>query len=374
MLQMPAPSSASPSPLLSQPADHVIETDALVIGAGPVGLFQVFQLGLLEMTVHVVDSLPHAGGQCIELYPDKPIYDIPGILRCTGRELTERLLEQIAPFGATLHLGQEVTHLVCREADERFEVRTSAGRQFIAKVVFIAGGVGSFQPRELKVEGVEAYLGTQLFYRLPSDAQTATRHVAVLGAGDAALEAACSLAESERAPAQVTLVHRRDTFQAAPALVARLQALRDAGRVRFLAAQVMGAEEADSRLCALSLLDSEGQTRSLPVDVVLAFLGVSPKIGPIADWGLAFERKQVLVDTERFETKMPGLFAVGDINTYPGKKKLILCGFHEATLAAYGALPRVFPGKRVQMQYTTTSPRLHALLGVASLESAVNKH
>ncbi len=347
-----------------------IETDAVIIGAGPVGLFQVFQLGLLEITAHVVDSLPHAGGQCIELYPDKPIYDIPGVPQCSGRDLTERLLTQIAPFGATLHLGEEVTHLLRRAEDGRFDLTTSAGKRFLAKAVFIAGGVGSFQPREVKVDGIAAYLGTQLFHHAKAPQALVGQQVVVLGNGDAALEAACRFAEaSAEGPARVTLVHRRDVFQADAGWVARTQALRDVGALQFLAAQITGAEDTGGRLTALTLADIDGQTQSLPVDAVFAFLGVSPKIGPLADWGLALERKQVVVDTEKFETAIPGLFAVGDINTYPGKKKLILCGFHEATLAAYGALPIVFPDKRVQMQYTTTSPRLHALLGVASTEA-----
>jgi thioredoxin reductase (NADPH) len=343
-----------------------IETDALIIGAGPVGLFQVFQLGLLEIKAHVVDSLPHAGGQCVELYADKPIYDIPAITRCTGQELVDRLLAQVQPFGATFHLGQEVTTLAKRD-DGRFDVSTSTGTAFVAKTVFVAGGVGSFQPRSVKVDGIGAHVGTQLFYQPKPTNGFKGQHVVVLGAGDAALEAACAFTEeTEFRPARVTLVHRRDVFQADDALIARMQAHRDSGALTFQAAQITGSGEVDGRLATLQVMDAEGALSDLPADAVFAFLGVSPKLGPLANWGLALERKQVVVDTEKFETAIPGLFAVGDVNTYAGKKKLILCGFHEATLAAYGALAYVFPDKRVQLQYTTTSPRLHALLGVSN--------
>ncbi len=357
------------------PAQEPIETDALVIGAGPVGLFQVFQLGLLEISAQVVDSLPHIGGQCVELYADKPIYDIPGIVRCTGRELTERLAEQIAPFQPALHLGQEVATLHRRD-DGRFDATTTHGTRFIAKTVFIAGGVGSFQPRQLKVEGIEAHRGSQLFYEARPTSSFFGRHVVVTGGEDAALQAACDFAEApagER-PARVTLLHRRDAFQASPELLARMQALRASGALHFVAGQIASVDEDAGRLQALKVLDIEGDTHSLPLDALFALLGVSPRLGPIADWGLALQRKQVVVDTEKFETEVPGLFAVGDINTYPGKKKLILCGFHEATLAAYGATRYVFPTKRIQMQYTTTSPRLHALLGVAPAQDAAAKH
>ena len=351
---MPAPANATP-----------IETDALVIGAGPVGLFQVFELGLLEIHAHVVDSLPVPGGQCIELYPDKPIYDIPGTPMCSARELVARLLKQIEPFHATLHLGQQVNS-VRRQADGRFHVETSAGTQFIAKTIFIAGGVGSFQPRRLKIDGLAGFEGTQLFYRMPDAGNFAVQHLVIIGDGDAELECAVGLArDGPGQAASVTLMHRRDEFKAAAATIERVRQLREQRKIRFVAAQATGIEQAHGRLTALQVAAADGSTRSLLIDTLLVLTGLSPKLGPIADWGLALERKQLVVDTEKFETGTPGIFAVGDVNTYPGKKKLILCGFHEATLAAFGAAPYVFPGKPIQLEYTTTSTRLHRALGVA---------
>ncbi|URI11125.1 NAD(P)/FAD-dependent oxidoreductase [Aquincola tertiaricarbonis] len=342
----------------------MIETDALIVGAGPVGLFQVFELGLLEIGAHVVDSLPQPGGQCIELYPDKPIYDIPGLPATSGRELVDRLLQQIAPFQAPLHLDQEVS-LLQRRPDGRFDVATRRGLQFIAKTVFIAGGVGAFQPKPLRVEGLAAFEGTQLHYRVDDPARFAGRHVVVVGGGDSALQWANHLAETgPQAAASVTLLHRRDAFQAEPAAIDRMRALCEAQRLQFAAGQVSGIEVTDGRLTAIKVLGGDGVTRVMPLDELLVFFGLSPRLGPIADWGLALERKQLVVDTEKFETSEPGIFAVGDVVTYPGKKKLILCGFHEATLAAFGAVRHVFPDKAVHLQYTTTSPRLHQLLGV----------
>jgi thioredoxin reductase (NADPH) len=345
-------------------APGTIETDAVVVGAGPVGLFQVFELGLLEIKAHVVDSLASAGGQCIELYPDKPIYDIPAVPVCTGRELTERLLAQIAPLGATFHLGQEVTGVRRRE-DGRFDVETSGGTRFVATTLFIAGGVGSFQPRTLKVDGIERFIDTQLFYRVRDPTRLAGRRVVIVGGGDAALDWALHLAGGgpQRA-ASVVLVHRRDGFQAAPASVTRMRELCATGAMRFIAGQVTGFDTLDERMTALHVDGVDGVGLQLPADMLLVFFGLSPRLGPIADWGLTIERKQIVVDTEKFETSVPGIFAVGDINTYPGKKKLILSGFHEAALAAFGAAAYVFPDKRIQLQYTTTSPRLHKVLGV----------
>jgi thioredoxin reductase (NADPH) len=353
-------------PITGQPEPPAeIETDALVIGAGPVGLFQVFELGLLEIQAHVVDSLPAPGGQCLELYPDKPIYDVPGLPVCTGRELTQRLLQQIQPFHTPLHLQQEVTHLQ-RRADQRFDVQTSQGTRFVARTVFIAGGVGSFQPRKVKVPGLEPHEGSQVLYRMPEPAALAGQDVVVMGDEDTALEWALHLAEPGPHQARsVTLLHRRDAFRAAPATVQRLRQQCEAGAMRFVAGQIVGLREHLGQLTHLEVACSDDQQRALPVDKVLALLGLSPKLGPIGEWGLALERKQLVVGTQRFETSEPGIYAAGDVVTYPGKRKLLLCGFHEATLAAFAASERVFPDRPVQLQYTTTSPRLHQLLGVA---------
>lgn len=339
-----------------------IETDAVIVGAGPVGLFQVLELGLLEIKAHVIDSLTAVGGQCVELYPDKPIYDIPAVPVCTGQELTDNLLKQIEPFEPTFHLGQEVT-LVARREDGRFDLETSTGTHFITKTIFIAAGVGSFQPRTIKVDGIDAFEGSQLFYRVKDPARFAGRNIVICGGGDSALDWALNLQEKAES---VILLHRRDDFRAAPASVAKMKALCDDYAMQLVIGQVSGFETKDGKLAEIKVTGADGVTRRLPLDDLLVFFGLSPKLGPIAEWGLDIERKQLKVDTEKFETNVPGIFAVGDINVYPGKKKLILSGFHEAALAAFGAAPYIFPDKKIHMQYTTTSPKLHKILGVDS--------
>jgi thioredoxin reductase (NADPH) len=341
-----------------------IETDAVIVGAGPVGLFQVFELGLLEIKAHIIDSLSHAGGQCIELYPDKPIYDIPAVPVCTGRELTESLLKQIEPFKATFHLGQEVS-VVHKRDDGRFDVETNRETRLIAKTLFIAGGVGSFQPRTLKIEGLDKYRDTQLHYRVRDPALFAGKRIVIVGGGDSALDWALNFAApGPHQAGSVTLVHRRDGFRAAPANVARMHELCTVKKMQFVIGEVTAIEESNGLLSALTVSSAGRPVATLPCDALLVFFGLSPRLGPIANWGLTIERKQIVVDTERFETNVPGIFAVGDVNTYPGKKKLILSGFHECALAAFGAATYVFPDKRVALQYTTTSTKLHKVLGV----------
>ena len=347
--------------VVSTPPGGLHETDAVIIGAGPVGLFQVFELGLLEIKAHVIDSLNAVGGQCVELYPDKPIYDIPAIPSCTGQELTDGLLKQIEPFGATYHLGQEVTVVQKRE-DGRFDVETSLGTKFITKTIFIAAGVGSFQPRTMKVDGIDAFEGSQLFYRVKNPAMFEGKNLVICGGGDSALDWALNFVGKAES---VVLLHRREDFRAAPASVAKMKQLCDEYEMQLIIGQVSGIETKDDKLSELRVTGADGVTRRVPLDMLLVFYGLSPKLGPIAEWGLDIERKQLkVVSTEKFETNVPGIFAVGDINTYPGKKKLILSGFHEAALAAFGAAPYIFPDKKIHMQYTTTSPKLHKVLGV----------
>jgi thioredoxin reductase (NADPH) len=334
--------------------------DAVVIGAGPAGLFQVFQLGLHGIHAHLIDALPHLGGQCAELYGDKPIYDIPGLPYCTGRSLVAQLEQQIAPFRPTLHLGRRVESLA-RTADS-FTVGLDSGPPLQAGAVFIAAGVGAFVPRTLKVEGLDAHLGRQLHYHPQvTPALVAGRHVVVHGGDDAAVAAA--LACVEAGAASTTLLHRRDAFQAEPEALAALAAARDAGRIQVVAAQITGQETQDGQLAALELLTPEGATQRLPLDQLIVCLGLSPRLGAIADWGLALDKKQLVVNPATFETSESGIYAVGDINTYPGKRRLILCGFHEATLAAFAAAERL-AGAPVPLQYTTTSKLLHERLGV----------
>jgi thioredoxin reductase (NADPH) len=347
--------------IVSTPPGGFHETDAVIIGAGPVGLFQVFELGLLEIKAHVIDSLAAVGGQCVELYPDKPIYDIPAIPSCTGQELTDGLLKQIEPFGPTFHLGQEVTVVQKRE-DGRFDVETSLGTKFITKTIFIAAGVGSFQPRTMKVDGIEQFEGSQVFYRVKDPAQFEGKNIVVCGGGDSALDWALNFVGKAES---VVLLHRREDFRAAPASVAKMKQLCEDYEMQLIIGQVSGIEQKDGKLSELRVTGADGVTRRVPLDMLLVFYGLSPKLGPIAEWGLDIERKQLkVVSTEKFETNVPGIFAVGDINTYPGKKKLILSGFHEAALAAFGAAPYIFPDKKIHMQYTTTSPKLHKVLGV----------
>jgi thioredoxin reductase (NADPH) len=349
----------------------VIETDAVIVGAGPVGLFQIFELGLLEIKVHIIDSLAYPGGQCVELYPDKPIYDIPALPVVTGQGLTDNLLKQVEPFGATFHLGQEVT-TVEKQEDGRFFVATSKGTQFLTKTIFIAGGVGSFQPRTLKVDGIDKFEGSQVHYRVKNPAQFAGKNLLVIGGGDSALDWALNFCAgnadgSANKAESVILLHRRDGFRAAPANVAKMKELCEAYEMQFIVGQVTDLDESDDgNLKGVKVTGGDGVTRVVPCDEVLVFFGLSPKLGPIAEWGLTLERKQIAVDTEKFQTNIPGIFAVGDVNTYPGKKKLILSGFHEAALAAFGAMPIINPDKRVHLQYTTTSPKLHKVLGVES--------
>jgi thioredoxin reductase (NADPH) len=347
-------------PQPSSPA--AVQTRALVIGAGPIGLFQVFQLGLLGIQADVVEALPHVGGQCLELYPDKPIYDIPGLPACTGRELIARLQQQITPFTPRLHLQQQVCSLQ-RRADGQFELSTDGGRRFVAQTVFIAAGVGAFLPQRLRVEGIEAFEGQQLSYHDSPSMDHAGQHLVIVGGTDTAIDSAIRHAQAGTA-ASVTLVHRRDGFQADPQGVPQMRQLCEQQHMRFRVGQLSGYQAEVGRLKQLELSLPDGSTQTLLADHLLVLQGISPKLGPVLDWGLALEKKQLMVDTASFSTSEPGIFAVGDINHYPGKKKLILCGFHEATLAAYAAAERIFPEQRVLLQYTTTSSLLQQRLGL----------
>ena len=341
------------------------ETDVLVIGAGPVGLFQAFQLGLQEIPCQIVDALPHAGGQCVELYADKPIYDVPGIPVCSGRELAERLQQQLAPFRTPLHLGQQVETLA-RQADGRWRLQTDAGQVWLARAVVIAAGVGAFVPRRVAIEGLAAFEGRQVHYHAIGPDRLQGQRVVVQGGDEAALETALQLAASGQC-ASVTLLHRNDKFKADPALEAALrQAVAD-GRIALVLGQPVGLQpSADGqRLEALEIAIDDEHTERLALDALLPRLGLSPKLGPIADWSLAMERKLLSVDPATLATRLDGVHAVGDICHYPGKRKLLLCGFHEATLAAFAIAAWLRPEQRQLLQYTTTSPRLHELLGVA---------
>jgi thioredoxin reductase (NADPH) len=342
----------------------MIETDAVIVGAGPVGLFQAFQLGLQDIRCHLIDALPHVGGQCAELYADKPIYDIPGLPFCTGRELVERLQQQIRPFAPTFHLHQEVSQVTPRP-DGRIEVHTSTQQHFVCKTLFIAAGVGAFQPRKLNLDGAPALEGHHIHYHLSETTPLTDQHVWVLGGEAQAVEVAVQLSHMrEQASHSVTLIHRRDVFQAEPQALSAMRDAVAAGRLQLQIGQITALQSADQRLQAVQVATPEGETIERTAQQLLVCWGLSPKLGPVAHWGLEMARKQLVVNTENFATSVPGIFAVGDINTYPGKKKLILCGFHEATLAAFGAADIVHPNRKTLLQYTTTSSELHRLLGV----------
>jgi thioredoxin reductase (NADPH) len=344
---------------LTPPGDP-IATEAVIVGAGPCGLFQVFELGLLGITAHVVDSLAAPGGQCTELYPDKPIYDIPALPVCGAQELIDRLMQQIKPFKPQFHLGQEVVQLARRE-DGRFSLGTAAGTRFDAGAVVIAGGVGSFQARRIGIEGAEAFEGNGLHYRVKDAGALEGKRLVIFGGGDSALDWTLELAPRARS---VTLVHRRPEFRAAPASVARMKDLVAAGRMRLFEALPHSLITAQGTLAGVNIRTPDGTVHALEADHLLVFFGLHPKLGPIAEWGLELEKKALKVDTEKFQTSLPGVFAVGDINTYPGKKKLILSGFHEAALAAFAIQHHLYPQKRQFLQYTTTSPIMHQRLGV----------
>jgi len=339
---------------------EAIRADAVIIGAGPCGLFQAFELGLLGISSHIVDSLPHPGGQCAELYPDKPIYDIPALPVCNAQELVDRLMQQIKPFAPQFHLGQEVNEFAKLESG-RFQIRTSTGTTFDAATVVIAAGVGSFQPRRIGIEGAQAFEGEHIHYRVRRAADLHDQQLVIFGGGDSALDWTLELATKARA---LTLVHRRADFRAVPASVARMRELVAAGRIRHLEALPQSLIVENGRLAGVNVKATDGQIHALAADKLLVFFGLHPKLGPIAEWGLALEKKALLVDTEKFETSLPGVFAVGDINFYPGKKKLILSGFHEAALAAFGIQHHLFPEKKQFLQYTTTSPIMQKRLGV----------
>ncbi len=339
----------------------VIHTDALIIGAGPCGLFQVFELGLLGIKADIVDSLPSVGGQCTWLYPDKPIYDIPAVPICTGAELVANLMTQIEPFGPTFHLGEEVVAL--QVVDGGFQVRTAPGKEFLAKTIFIAGGVGSFQPRKVHLEGADKLEDRFIHYRVQEPKIFKGQRLAILGGGDSALDWALALGSEAAA---VTLIHRRDDYRAAPASVAQLKARAASGSVEIIESASATALRLDGeRLTGIEVSLKDGTHRSVDADHILVFFGLSPKLGPITEWGLTLNKKVIAVDTEAFQTNVPGIFAIGDICDYPGKKKLILSGFHEAALAAFAAKALIEPGKKVHLQYTTTSPLMHKRLGLA---------
>jgi thioredoxin reductase (NADPH) len=340
-----------------------IETDALIIGAGPVGLFAVFELGLLDVKAHLIDILDRPGGQCAELYPEKPIYDIPGLPVVSGQELTDRLMEQIKPFDPVFHFGERVDSI--RRVEGGFEVQSDAGTAFLAKIIVVAAGGGSFTPKRPPLSGIEAFEGKSVFYAVRKMDAFRDKAVVVVGGGDSALDWTLNLHPVAKS---VTLIHRRDEFRAAPDSVNKMRALAAEGRLKFMLGQVTKLHGDQGELRSLSVRGPVNggpeQEFEIEAERLLPFFGLTMKLGPVADWGLNLHENLIEVDTEKFETSERGIFAVGDINWYPGKLKLILSGFHEAALMAQQAHRYVYPGKRLVFQYTTSSSSLQKKLGV----------
>ncbi|MGA7266506.1 MAG: NAD(P)/FAD-dependent oxidoreductase [Aestuariivirga sp.] len=338
----------------------VITTDAVIIGAGPCGLFAVFELGLVDVKCHVVDILDRPGGQCAELYPEKPIYDIPALPIVTGAELTSRLLEQIKPFGAEFHYNQMVTELI-KHGDNDFELKTDGGLVFRSKVVVIAAGGGSFQPKKPPIPGIDSYEGTSVFYSVKKMEAFRGKDVLIVGGGDSALDWTINLQPIAKS---MTLLHRRDDFRAAPDSVKKMRELVAEGKMQFRLGQVTGLKGEGGVLSAATVKGNDGAAFDIATNAMLPFFGLTMKLGPVAEWGLNLHENLVPVDTAKFETSTPGVFAIGDINTYPGKLKLILSGFHEAALMAQQAFKYKNPGERLLFQYTTSSSSLQKKLGV----------
>jgi thioredoxin reductase (NADPH) len=339
--------------------ENIIKTDAVIIGAGPVGIFAVFELGLVDIKCHVIDILDRAGGQCTELYPEKPIYDIPALPIVTGQELTDKLMEQIKPFGAEFHFSQRVETL--ERLDGGFRISTDAGTVIEAKVVVIAAGGGSFTPKRPPLPGIEGYEGKSVFYSVRKMDNFRGRDVLIVGGGDSALDWTLNLQPVAKS---ITLLHRRAEFRAAPASVQKMLALVDRGDIHFKLGQVTELHGADGMLSAVTVKGADGTVFEQPTEIMMPFFGLTMKLGPVADWGLELDENLIPVDTAKFETSEKGIFAVGDINTYPGKLKLILSGFHEAALMAQQAHKYVYPDKKLIFQYTTSSSSLQKKLGV----------
>ena len=342
----------------------IIKTDVVIVGAGPVGLFAVFELGLLDLRCHLIDILPRAGGQCSELYPEKPIYDIPGFPVVTGQAIVDNLMKQIEPFNPTFHFNEQVERLEVLGTPEAplFRVTTDAGQVFETKVVIVAAGGGSFQPKRPPVAGIEDYEGKSVFYAVRKMETFRGKKVLIVGGGDSALDWTLNL---QPIAERVTLMHRRDDFRAAPHSVNAMRELVAAGKLDLVIGQMTGLKGENGMLSAVSAKDNKNVAFDIDCNAMMPFFGLTMKLGPIANWGLHLHENLVPVDTAKFESSTPGIFAVGDINTYPGKLKLILSGFHEVALAAQRAHHYVYPEKKLLFQYTTSSTNLQKKLGVA---------
>ena len=338
-----------------------IKTDVLIIGAGPVGLFAVFELGLLDIKAHLVDILDKVGGQCAELYPEKPIYDIPAIPKISAQGLVDQLMEQIKPFHPTFQLN-EMVESIERIGEPAFRVKTDGGKVFECKLIVVAAGGGSFQPKRPPMPGIEAYEGKSVHYAVRKMETFRGKKILIVGGGDSALDWTLNLAPLA---SHLTLLHRRSEFRAAPDSVNKMLTLVNEGKIDFVQGQVTGLEGIDGQLTAANVKRNDGSTFHIACDALLPFFGLTMKLGPVANWGLKLNEDMIPVNTETFETSEPGIFAIGDINTYPGKLKLILSGFHEVALMSQKAHRYVYPDKKLVFQYTTSSTSLQKKLGVA---------
>jgi thioredoxin reductase (NADPH) len=339
-------------------ASNFAETDVVIVGAGPCALFAVFELGLLDLKTHLIDILDRPGGQCAELYPEKPIYDIPGLPVVSGQGLVDKLMEQIRPFQPEFHFGEMVTEL--ERTESGFRVRTDANTTLACKVVVVAAGGGSFQPKRPPIRGIEDYEGRSVFYSVRRMEDFRGHDLLIVGGGDSALDWTLNLQPLAKS---VTLVHRRPEFRAAPDSVNKMRALEREGALTFVQGQVTRLSGAEGTLAGAIVKEESGE-REIACTRLLPFFGLTMKLGPVATWGLNLNEELIVVDPARFETSEPGIFAIGDINSYPGKLKLILCGFHEGALMAQAAKRIVHPDQRIVFQYTTSSTSLQKKLGV----------
>jgi len=336
----------------------MIKTDALVIGAGPVGLFCVHQLGIIGLKCEVIDNLDKLGGQCIELYPDKPIYDIPAIPECTGEELTNNLIKQIKPFKENFFLNERVEKI--KKNEKNWIIKTNKGTEFESPNIIIAGGVGSFEPRKFPTKSTEKFEGKQIFYSIKDKKIFNDKIVTIFGGGDSALDWAIEMSNASK----VILVHRRDEFRGAQASIDKVNQLKKEGKIEVLTKFQLDAVSGNDELENISIKHDDGSKKKIKTDYVLGFFGLIMQLGPIAEWGLNLNKKTIPVNTETFETNKEGIFAIGDICSYPGKLKLILSGFHEGALAARGCFKYARPDEKLRFEFSTTSKAVQERLGV----------
>ena len=336
----------------------MVNTDVLVIGAGPVGLFCVHQLGIIGLKCEVVDNLDKRGGQCIELYPDKPIFDIPAIPECTGEELTNSLIEQIKPFKTDFHLSDRVEEI--KKNNNNWFIKTNKGKEFKASSIIIAGGVGSFEPRKFSVKECEKFEGKEILYSVKDKSIFKDKTVSIFGCGDSALDWAIELSNNSK----VQLIHRRDEFRGVQSSVNKVKQLEKEGKVEILTQYQLSSVKGENKIKSIEIKHDDGSIKKIETNYVLGFFGLIMKLGPIVDWGLNLDKKHIPVNTENFETNQKGIFAIGDICTYPGKVKLILSGFHEGALAARGCFKYARPDEKLRFEFSTTSKSIHERLGV----------